>query len=817
MIGKTVSHYRITGKLGAGGMGEVFLVEDTQLERQAAIKFLPAEMAADPERRQRFLREAKAASALNHPHVCVVYEVGETEAGLPFIVMELVAGQSLDKAILGGPLEITRVVEIAVQVADALDAAHASRIVHRDIKPANINLAARGHVKVLDFGLAKRLPQTGSGGLETTEDFQQTHIGQVLGTPSYMSPEQALAKEMDHRTDLFSLGVVLYELSTGQLPFTGSSFAEVVNKIVHAQPTAIARLNYDVPPELERITLKCLQKSPDRRYQSARELMIDLQNLKRAMEEGLGSIDATESFMAANRFDAAVVTSPPSMAELKASDIFISCAQLDDQPLTEGREGWVSQFQRNLKVRLEQLAGETVKLTSFPMQPGESSVDERVFQQLPDVKTMVSVLSPPFARSKGCCRGIEAFCQQTQRSGKFYVKDRPRLFKVMKTPIDEGDLPPQIDEVLRRLIGFEFYERDPETGRFREFDETFGEQARQRYYEKVYDLAYEIAQVLKYQRDATTENATAAASGKRIYLSETTSDLQDEYDRLRRELLEQGHVVLPDRPLPLVAGDFQAAVRAYLAQCNLAIHLIGRRYGLVPEDMNQSVVVVQNSLAAEQSRHSKLERLIWMPRNLSPQDERQAAFVRQLREDPEAQRGADVVEDTLENLKEIIEDRWRQAEASPPTPLSGGDGSVNVARVYLICDQRDESAVESLEDFFYEQGIEVSLPDFGEDESSVGQFHWQQLQDCDAVLVYYGAGSKAWVDIKLRDLIKAVGYREGRPIAHQTVLVAPPLDRRKERFRTLSAEIIRQADEAFDAQLLAAFVDQIKHGKQASA
>ncbi len=476
----------------------------------------------------------------------------------------------------------------------------------------------------------------------------------------------------------------------------------------------------------------------------------------------------------------------------------------------------MTQFRRNLKVRLEQLSGETVKLASYPMSPGDSPVDETVIKQLPDSKTMVSVLSPPFAKSSGCRRGIEEFCEQTQRSGSFYVKDRPRLFKVLKTPIDDGALPPHVDDVLRRLVPFEFYERDPETGRFREFDETFGEQARQRYYEKVYDLAYEIALVLRYQRDSLLDDNPSAASGKRIYLSETTSDLQDEHDRLRRELLEQGHVVLPDRPLPLVAGEFQDAVRAYLEQCDLAIHLIGGRYGLVPEDMNLSVVVVQNALAAEQSKQSNLERLIWMPRDLRPRDDRQAAFVRQITEDPDTQRGADVIEDTLENLKEVIEDKFKEDEVAPSVP-TGAEPGAQVPRVYLICDQRDEAAVESIEDFFYEQGIEVSLPDFGEDESAVSQIHWQHLEDCDAVLVYYGLGSKSWVDIKLRDLIKAVGYRKGRPIDHQAVLIAPPIDRRKERFRTLSAEIIRQSNEDFDPQLLTAFVQQIRQGKQASA
>src|SRR5262249_48606676 len=179
MIGKMVGHYRITSGLGAGGMGEVFLAQDTRLERKAAIKFLPAEMASDPERRQRFLTEARAASALNHPHVCIVYDVGETDDGLPFIAMELVGGQSLDGLVKQKPLEISGVVEIAAQVADALDAAHASRIVHRDIKPANISLNERGQVKVLDFGLAKRMPH-GAEQEDVTQDYQQTQAGQVV-------------------------------------------------------------------------------------------------------------------------------------------------------------------------------------------------------------------------------------------------------------------------------------------------------------------------------------------------------------------------------------------------------------------------------------------------------------------------------------------------------------------------------------------------------------------------------------------------------------------------------------------------------------
>lgn len=284
MIGTTVGHYRITAKIGAGGMGEVFLAEDTRLDRRAAIKFLPAELAVDPERRQRFLTEAKAASALNHPHVCVVYDVGETEDRLPFIAMEFVEGESLAAMVTRGPPKIAKIVQIAIQVADALDAAHAQRIVHRDIKPENVILNERGNVKVLDFGLAKRMLQEATDSPGGTDLLQKTKDGQVLGTPSYMSPEQAVGRSVDHRSDLFSLGSVIYFLLTGRGPFAGGNFGEILDHVIHRPPEAIARFNYEVPPELERITLKLLAKDVDRRYQSARDLLVDLRNLEREIE-----------------------------------------------------------------------------------------------------------------------------------------------------------------------------------------------------------------------------------------------------------------------------------------------------------------------------------------------------------------------------------------------------------------------------------------------------------------------------------------------------------------------------------------------------
>ena len=272
--------FRIIRLLGRGGMGEVYCARDTRLERDVAIKLLSPELSDDRVYRQRFENEARAASALNHAGVCTIHEVGEAEDARPFIAMELVEGTPLDERLKEGPLSLRETLDVAVQVADALDAAHAKGIVHRDIKPANISISERGRVKVLDFGLAKKIPGEAHSDPESSTQVL-TQPGQILGTPSYMSPEQALAKPVDPRSDVFSLGAVLYEMTTGRLPFPGANFGETIQKLVNDPPEALARFNYDVSPELERIVRKCLEKDPDRRYQSARELQVDLENLKR--------------------------------------------------------------------------------------------------------------------------------------------------------------------------------------------------------------------------------------------------------------------------------------------------------------------------------------------------------------------------------------------------------------------------------------------------------------------------------------------------------------------------------------------------------
>ncbi|MBA4716338.1 MAG: DUF4062 domain-containing protein [Verrucomicrobiales bacterium] len=507
----------------------------------------------------------------------------------------------------------------------------------------------------------------------------------------------------------------------------------------------------------------------------------------------------------------------PEPVDIEDSDVLISYAEVDNEPLISGEEGWITQLQRNLKVRMEQLSGEEFKISRLSGKAFESiGSGGGLAKELSEAKAVVPVISPPFTNSPGCQKEMEIIYNpetiSTQTGSG--APSEATVVNAIKMPVALDSAPNSISSVITKCPGLEFFEREPSTGKVREFNENLGEDSKQRYYERVYDLAYELCESIKKQRSSNKEGSDSGVSvenKEKIFLAPTTRDLTKEYDTIKRELKEHGYHVVPDHPLPLSADEINDTLEEMISDCVTSIHLMGDRYGIIPEGASSSISEILLRFTSDKAKDG-LKRFIWSPRDFSDAEPKQIELLEKIQEDPALHSSAELIEGSISTLKRdifrLMEEQKKQADDDANKAVKPVTDS---KLIYLICEQRDEEAVEELEDYLFKEGLEVCLPAFDGDEADVKALHQENLINCAGALVYYGAAPRAWVDIKLRDLIKAVGYGRETPITNQAVFIAPPHDHRKERYKSHNAQIIRQNEDSFSPNdELSQFIETMK-------
>lgn len=468
------------------------------------------------------------------------------------------------------------------------------------------------------------------------------------------------------------------------------------------------------------------------------------------------------------------------------SDAFISYAHLDNVELIEGRKGWVTNLHRALEIRVGQLLGKSPQIWRDPKLQGNDFFADTLTERLRRVAVLVSVVSPRYVRSEWTRRELTEFWKAAEQQGGIHVATKARIFKILKTPVP---LEAQSAE-LQSLLGYEFFKVDAETGKVRELDEVFGPEAQRDFWIKLDDVAHEICALLKVLEGAASSEPAEEPTRGAVFLAETTADVREQRDVIRRDLLQHGFAVLPSTPLRPVAADIEAAVRDDLARCTMSIHPIGKNYSLVPEGATSSLVEIQNELAIERSSGGDFTRLVWIPPGLQIDDERQRRVVDHVRTDPRIQRGADLLETPLEDLRTLIEEMVSRKEAPVPAPKAAH----SAARLYLIYDRRDSDAVSLWADFLFDQGLEVIHPIFEGDETDVREYHEENLCQCDGALILFGSANEGWVRRKLRELQKSAGYGRTKSAPAVVICAIPPKTAEKERFRTHDAAIIPQWD-----------------------
>jgi hypothetical protein len=479
------------------------------------------------------------------------------------------------------------------------------------------------------------------------------------------------------------------------------------------------------------------------------------------------------------------------------NQVFISYAHIDNASLSGTKEGWIDALHDRLKKRLAMLLGKELEIWRDSKLTGHDIFNETILFKLSQSALLLSVLSPRYIQSNPCRTELTDFLRVAVENGGVRFRDKHRVLKVVKTYVPMEQHP---DE-LKDLLGYEFYERDAASGRVREFDYEVLPQKDKRYFDKLEDLAQDIASFFA-DSSKPSEQATT------VYLAETTSDLQEERSRIKRELQQYGHIVLPDKPLPLDAPTLQNEVREYLHRSRLSVHCIGAHYGVIPEgESERSVVQIQEELAAEQASSNGassngFSRLVWMPPGLQAKDARQQSFLAALQ--------ANLLQVKLEELKTIIHDKLSRHGSLQLGEIS----TSSQPSIYLVCDSQDLDAIGPLQKYLLAQGYEAILPLFDGHAEEILEDRKQNLLICDAVLVFHGSASEAWLKAQLRELIKLQGLERQKPLLAKAFYLAGPKSPAKERFNTIVAHMIRNYG-GFDSQVLAPFLAQLPRSKAA--
>ncbi len=795
------SRFKIVRFIAEGGMGEVYEADDLELHDHVAIKTLRPETLQEVNAITALRSEVQLARKVTHPNVCRIYDLfrhrGEG-AEIVFISMEFLRGETLGSRLIHqGRMGLGEALPIITQMASGLSAAHEAGIVHGDFKPGNVLLVQRsGDVRavVTDFGLAFRARNSALDVSLSGTSFSavRSGSGELRGTPAYMAPEQFEGRPPSTASDIYSLGLVMFEMLTGVRPFQGGpSMSAVAKRLTEPAPSP-GSLEPSLSFVVESVITKCLDRDPGKRFRNVREVANALEH---------------HALLTGEHFN-----EPPRRLALSGrvleGDAFISYAPIDDLELIEGHKGWVTNLHRALEIRLGQLLGKRPEIWRDRKPRVDRSSDERSIEPLSHVLALIPVVSPPYVKSEWACKELSAFCSAAEEQGGIHVGSRARVFKVLKAPVPQELHPAEV----KPLLGYEFFNIDPDTGRVREFDEVFGPDAQRDFWIRLDDLAHDICCLLEIVDNSGVGVMPRATTRKAVFLAETTIDLREQREVIKRELQQQGYMVLPANALPRVESELRGVVRADLAQCQMSIHLVGKTFSFVPEGGMQSLLEIQNELAIERSRTGKFSRVLWIPVGLQVTDERQRRVIEQLRMDPRAPNGTDLLETYLEDLKTVIKEQLTEAHTptSEAIPASGSKVThTHHAQLYLIYDQRDAAITPPWEDFLFEQGFEVLRPIFQGDEAEIREDHEENLRSCDGALILFGSANECWLRRKLRELQKSRGYGRTKPMPTVAICLLPPRTQDKERFRTHDAIVIPQW-EGFSQESLQPLISRFK-------